>query len=62
MTVLHQLYRITLPDKPTIIWDFHSLMPGIHMMFGFMLTDSKNQLLFCKHCAKAFVAGRPALY
>ena len=35
-------YRIALLDKPTIIWDFHSLMLGIQMMFSFMLTDSED--------------------
>ena len=34
-------YHIAL-DKPTIIWDFHSLMLGVQMMFSFMLTDSET--------------------
>lgn len=53
-------YRIALLDKPTIIWDFHSLMLGIQMMFSFMLTDSKTPVKLCKHCAKAFIASRPS--
>ena len=53
-------YRIALLDKPTIIWDFHSLMLGIQMMFSFMLTDSKNPIRLCRHCTKAFVASRPS--
>ena len=53
-------YRIALLDKPTIIWDFHSLMLGIQMMFSFMLTDSENPVKLCKHCAKAFIASRPS--
>ena len=39
-------YHIALLDKPTIIWDFHSLMLGVQMMFSFMLTDSENRLSF----------------
>ena len=53
-------YRIALLDKPTIIWDFHSLMLGIQMMFSFMLTDSENPIKLCRHCTKAFVASRPS--
>lgn len=53
-------YRIALLDKPTIIWDFHSLMLGIQMMFSFMLTDSETPVKLCKHCVKAFIASRPS--
>ena len=53
-------YHIALLDKPTIIWDFHSLLLGIQMMFSFMLTDSKNPIRLCRHCTKAFVASRPS--
>ena len=53
-------YHIALLDKPTIIWDFHSLLLGVQMMFSFMLTDSKNPIRLCRHCAKAFVASRPS--
>lgn len=45
-------------DKPTIIWDFHSLLLGVQMMFSFMLTDSENPIKLCRHCTKAFVASR----
>ena len=53
-------YHIALLDKPTIIWDFHSLLLGVQMMFSFMLTDSENPIKLCKHCTKAFVASRPS--
>ena len=53
-------YRIALLDKPTIIWDFHSLMLGIQMMFSFMLTDSETPVKLFRHCTKAFVASRPS--
>lgn len=52
-------YHIELLDRPTIVWDFHSLLLGVQMMFSFMLTDEKSTLKVCKHCGNAFVAGRP---
>jgi hypothetical protein len=52
-------YRIALLDKPTIVWDFHSLLLGVQMMFSFMLTDEGSPLRLCKHCQKAFAAGHP---
>lgn len=53
-------YKIRLLDKPTIVWDFHSLMLGIQMMFSFMLTDQDKPIRICKHCSKVFVASRPS--
>ena len=50
-------YRIALLDKPTIEWDFHSLMLGVQMMFSFMLTDSEQPIRICRHCMKAFAAS-----
>lgn len=52
-------YHIELLDRPTIVWDFHSLLLGVQMMFSFMLTDETSSLKVCKHCGDAFVAGRP---
>ena len=52
-------YHIELLKRPTIVWDFHSLLLGMQMMFSFMLTDEKSALKVCKHCGKAFVANRP---
>lgn len=51
--------QIELLERPTIVWDFHSLLLGVQMMFSFMLTDEKSSLKVCKHCGKAFVASRP---
>lgn len=34
-------YHIELFDTPTIVWDFHSLLLMVQMMFSFMLTDKK---------------------
>jgi hypothetical protein len=28
-------------DRP-LVWDFHSLLLGVQMMFSFMLTDETN--------------------
>lgn len=53
-------YKIRLLDKPTIVWDFHSLMLGIQMMFSFMLTDQDKPIRICKHCSEVFVASRPS--
>ena len=52
-------YHIELLERPTIVWDFYSLLLGVQMMFSFMLTDEKSSLKVCKHCGKAFVASRP---
>ena len=51
-------YHIELLDKPTIYWDFHSLLLGIQMMFSFMLVDDAKPLRLCKHCQKVFVGSR----
>ena len=53
-------YRIALRNKPTIVWDFHSLILGVQMMFSFMLTDTEKPIRLCKHCLQAFVASRPS--
>ena len=51
-------YRIALLDKPTIVWDFHSLLSGLQMMFSFMLAEEKTPLRMCAHCDTIFVANR----
>ena len=53
-------YHIALLDKPTIVWDFHSLLLGIQMMFSVMLTDDHQPIRICKKCAKVFRASRPS--
>ena len=52
-------YHIALYDKPTLVWDFHSLLLGIQMMFSFALTDENSSLRACKHCTMAYIANRP---
>ena len=51
-------YHIELRERPTLVWDFNSLLLCIQMMFSFMLTDDDSSLKVCKHCGKAFVATR----
>ena len=51
-------YHIELLDKPTIVWDFHSLSLGIQMMFSFMLTDEKSPIRLCKQCETVFLGNR----
>ena len=51
-------YRIALLDKPTIVWDFHSLLICLQMMFSFMLAENKTPLRMCNHCDTIFVAKR----
>ena len=48
-------YRIALLDKPTIVWDFHSLILVIQIMFSFMLTDDETPIRYCKNCLNPFV-------
>ena len=51
-------YRIALLDKPTIVWDFHSLLIGLQMMFSFMMAEDKTPLRMCDSCDAIFVAKR----
>ena len=51
-------YHIELLDKPTIYWDFHSLLLGVQMMFSFLLVDGEKPLRLCKHCQKVFLSNR----
>ena len=51
-------YRIALLDKPTIVWDLHSLLIGLQMMFSFMMAENKTPLRMCNHCDTIFVAKR----
>ena len=51
-------YRIALLDKPTIVWDFHSLLICLQMMFSFMMAEDKTPLRMCDSCDTIFVAKR----
>ena len=54
--LLTPTYHIELLDKPTLVWDFHSLLLVMQMMFSFMLTDENSGLKLCRKCTKAFVS------
>ena len=47
-------YHIELRDRPAMVWDFHSLLLAIQMMFSFMLVDETATLKLCDNCYKAF--------
>ena len=51
-------YHVELRDKPTVVWDFHSLLLTIHILFTQLLTDDKAPLKLCKRCQKVFMAKR----
>jgi len=50
-------YHIELLDKPTIVWDFHSLLRCLQMLFSFMLTAETALLKLCPNCHKVFLAN-----
>ncbi len=52
-------YHIALLDKPTLLWDFHSLLLCVQWMFSLMLTDDEKPLRLCKVCTNAFFAHDP---
>jgi len=53
-------YHIALyNDAPALVWDFHSLMLAITLIFSFMLTNKDNPLHLCKNCGKVFMAEKP---
>lgn len=54
------MYHIELRDKPTIVWDFHSLLLTVQMGLSLMLTAEGQSIRMCKRCDKAFVASRPS--
>ena len=49
-------YHIELRERPTIVWEFHSLMRQIQMLYSFMLTDENSTLTCCANCGKVFVS------
>ena len=52
-------YHIALYDKPTIVWEFHSLLRGLQMMFSFAMADETRPLRPCVKCRNVFVAEQP---
>lgn len=49
-------YHIELKGKPLLVWDFHSLLLCIELLFSIMLTDDATPLRMCKNCQRAFIA------
>ena len=55
-------YRIELLDKPTMVWDFHSLLIAIQMTFSFLLTSDKYPFRLCLDCGKVFRSNRKDVF
>lgn len=55
-------YHIALLDKPTIVWDFHSMLLGIQMMFSFMLTDTESRFVCANTVCKPLSQADRVLY
>lgn len=51
-------YHIELHDHPVLVWDFHSLLLAIQMLFTLMVTDETTPLRMCQNCQRAFFAKR----
>ena len=49
-------YHIELRERPTMVWDFHSLLLQVQMLFSVMLTDDTSSMRCCANCGKVFVA------
>lgn len=51
-------YHLELREHPTLVWDFHSLLLNIQLLFSMTLTDEKNPLKICHQCQRPFIAGK----
>ena len=51
-------YHLELREHPTLVWDFHSLMLNIRILFSMALTDEKNPLRICRQCQRPFLAAK----
>lgn len=52
-------YHIELRDRPTLVWDFHSLLLDVRFLLTLLLTDDQTPLRLCKNCLKPFIAQNP---
>ena len=52
-------YHLELRDKPSLVWDFHSLLLNIKMQIFLALTDANNPLKVCRKCGRPFIAAKP---
>lgn len=48
-------YRLELLDRPTLVWEFNSLMQALQLMINLMLSDENNPVKICKKCGNAFI-------
>ena len=53
-------YHLELRDRPTLVWDFHSLLLNVKLLIFLALTDENNPLKVCRKCGKPFIASKPA--
>ena len=53
-------YHLELRDRPTLVWDFHSLLLNVKLLIFLSLTDENNPLKVCRKCGKPFIASKPA--
>lgn len=50
-------YHVALmDDRPRLVWNFNSLLQGIHLMLSMMLTDEHRPIRMCRNCGKGFIA------
>ena len=40
-----------------MVWDFHSLLLCVKLLFSLTLTDEEHPLKMCRKCRKPFVAS-----
>jgi len=52
-------YHLELRDKPTLVWDFHSLLLNIKLLIFLALTDANTPLKVCRKCGRPFIAAKP---
>ena len=51
-------YHLELRDRPTLVWDFHSLLLNVKMLIFLALTDENNPLKVCRKCGRPFIAKK----
>lgn len=49
-------FRMSMEDKPTMVWDFNSLKQMIETVYAVLVSKTETPLRMCKHCGKAFYA------
>jgi len=49
-------FRMKMENKPTLVWDFNSLIMALKTVYGFLVSNEYEPLRICKHCGKVFFA------